>query len=334
MKLGQISEALGARLENASPQTEITAVSGIEQAGPGQLTFVSNPKYNNAAKTTKASAVIVSENFPALTTGMLRSKNPYLAWAKAIELFYHPPLYSPGVHSTAVVHHTAKVGNHAHIGPYVVIDENTVIGDHAILLAHVVIYRGATIGNNFFAHAHAVVREFCQLGDNVFLQNGAIVGSDGFGFAKDDESHWHKIVQSGKVVVESDVEIQANACIDRASIGETRIGRGSKVDNMVHVGHSCTIGHDTLLCAQVGLAGTTDVGNHVILAGQVGASGHLKIGDGAIAIPQTGIARDVASGAMVSGYPAIDHKLWLKCCAAYPRLPELVKALRARSGVD
>jgi UDP-3-O-[3-hydroxymyristoyl] glucosamine N-acyltransferase len=331
MRLSDIAQALNARLENASPETEITSVAAIENAALGQLTFVSNPKYNNAAKTTQASAVIVSENFPTLSTGMLRTRNPYLAWAKAVELFYRPPHYAPGVHSTAAIHHTAKVGKHAHIGPYVVIDEDAVIGDNAVLLAHVVIYRRATIGNNFFAHAHAVVREFCQLGDNVLLQNGAIVGSDGFGFAKDDEAHWHKIVQSGNVVVDSDVEIQANACIDRASIGETHIGRGSKLDNMVHVGHSCVIGQDTLLCAQVGLAGTTDVGNHVILAGQVGASGHLKIGDGAIAIPQSGIAQDVAPAAMVSGTPAIDHRLWLRCCAAYKRLPELVEALRARS---
>jgi UDP-3-O-[3-hydroxymyristoyl] glucosamine N-acyltransferase len=335
LKLSEIATALNATLENASPETEITGVSGIEHAAAGHLTFVSNPKYNAAAKTTKAAAVIVAENFPALSTGMLRSENPYLAWAKAIELFYHPPHYSPGIHSTAVIHHTAKIGKHAHIGPYVVIDEDAVIGDNAVLLAHVVIYRGAAIGNNFFAHAHSVVREFCQLGDNVLLQNGAVVGSDGFGFAKDESdsknAHWHKIVQSGNVVVESNVEIQANACIDRASIGETRIGQGSKIDNMVHIGHSCTIGHDTLLCAQVGLAGTTDVGNHVILAGQVGVSGHVKIGDGAIAIAQSGIPHDVAPGAMVSGAPAIDHRLWLKCCAVYAKLPEIAKAVRKLS---
>jgi UDP-3-O-[3-hydroxymyristoyl] glucosamine N-acyltransferase len=331
MKLADIAAALDARLENASPTTEITGVSGIEHAAAGQLTFVSNPKYNAAAKTTHAAAVIVSENFPAISTGMLRSKNPYLAWAKAIELFYQPPNYAPGIHPTAAIHPTAKIGQHAHIGPYVAIDENAVIGDQATILAHVVIYRGATIGHNFFAHAHAVVREFCQLGDNVLLQNGAVVGSDGFGFAKDDEAHWHKIVQSGNVVVESHAEIQANACIDRASIGETRIGRGAKIDNMVHVGHSCTIGHDTLLCAQVGLAGTTDVGNHVILAGQVGVSGHVKIGDGAIAIAQSGIPHDVAPGAMVSGAPALDHRLWLKCCAAYAKLPEIAKAVRKLS---
>jgi UDP-3-O-[3-hydroxymyristoyl] glucosamine N-acyltransferase len=328
MRLSEIAKALNAQLENASADTEITGVAGIENAAPGQLTFVSNPKYNSAAKTTKASAVIVAENFPAISTGMLRSKNPYLAWAKAIELFYQPPSYAPGIHPTAAVHSRAKLGKNAHVGPYVVIDEDVVIGDNAVLLAHVVIYRGVTIGNNFFAHAHAVVREHCHLGDNVLLQNGVVIGCDGFGFAKDDQARWHKIVQSGNVVVESDAELQANACIDRASIGETRIGRGAKLDNMVHVGHSCTIGHDTLLCAQVGLAGTTDVGNNVILAGQVGVSGHVKIGDGAIAIAQSGIPHDVPAGAMVSGTPAIDHKLWLKCCAAYARLPEIARAVR------
>ena len=335
MKLSEIAKALNASLENAQPDTEITGVAAIEHANPGQLTFVSNPKYNAAAKITQASAVIVAEDLPALSTGMLRSKNPYLAWAKAIELFYQPPRYAPGIHPTAVVHPKAKLGKNAHIGPYVVIDEHVVIGDNAVLLAHVVIYRGVTIGHNFFAHAHAVVREFCQLGDNVLLQNGVVVGSDGFGFAKDEEEvsgrRWHKIVQSGNVVVESDAELQANTCIDRASIGETRIGRGAKLDNLVHIGHSCIIGHDTLLCAQVGLAGTTDVGNNAILAGQVGVSGHVKIGDGAIAIAQSGIPHDVPQGAMVSGAPAIDHKLWLKCCAAYARLPEIAKAVRKLS---
>jgi UDP-3-O-[3-hydroxymyristoyl] glucosamine N-acyltransferase len=339
MKLSEIATALDARLENARPETEITGVAGIEHAAFGQLTFVSNPKYNAAAKTTLASAVIVAENFPAIPTGMLRSRNPYLAWAKAIELFYQPPRYAPGIHPTAVVHATARLGKNAHLGPYVVVDEDVTIGDNAILLAHAVIYRGASIGRNFFAHAHAVVREYCHLGDNVVLQNGVIVGSDGFGFAKIEDPkyeqpRWHKIVQSGNVVVESDAELQANTCIDRASIGETRIGRGAKLDNMVHVGHSCTIGHDTLLCAQVGLAGTTDVGNNVILAGQVGVSGHVKIGDGAIAIAQSGIPHDVAAGAMVSGAPAIDHRLWLKCCAAYAKLPEIAKAVRKLAEPD
>src|SRR5271165_6715429 len=159
MKLSQIAERIGAHIENGSPDTEINGVAGIEQAACGQITFVANAKYNAAAKTTKASAVIVAENFPAINTGMLRSNNPYLAWAKAIELFYQPPRYAPGIHPTAVVHPTAmkKLGKNAHLGPYVVIDEDVVIGDNAILLAHVVIYRGVSMGHNFFAHAHAVV---------------------------------------------------------------------------------------------------------------------------------------------------------------------------------
>jgi UDP-3-O-[3-hydroxymyristoyl] glucosamine N-acyltransferase len=332
MKLSQIADAIGARIENASPDAEITGVSGIDQAVPGQLTFVHNPKYAAAAKTTRATAVIVDEKFPAISTGMLRTSNPYLAWAKAVELFYQAPRYAEGIHPTAVVHPTAKIGTNAHLGPYVTIDENVEIGDHAVLLAHVAIYRGVKIGQNFFAHTHSVVREFCRIGNNVLLQNAVIIGSDGFGFAKDNSGHWHKIVQSGNVVIADNVEIQANTCIDRANVGQTSIGRGTKIDNLVHIGHACTIGEDTLLCAQVGLAGTTDVGNKVILAGQVGVSGHVKIGDGAIAIAQSGIPHDVLPGAMVSGAPAIDHRLWLRCCAIYPKLPEIAKAVRKLTG--
>lgn len=328
MKISEIARTLGATLENGSPDIEISGVAGIEYAGPGFLTFISNRKYAAAARTTKATAVILSEDFPAISTAMLRSKNPYLAFARALELFYRPPQYAPGVHPTAVVHAWTKIGKNAHIGPYVVIDEGAEIGDNAVLLAHVVIYRGAKIGHNFFAHAHAVVREHCQLGNNVILQNGVVIGADGFGFAKNEAGHWHKIVQSGPVVLENDVEVQANACVDRASVGETRIGRGSKVDNLVQVGHGSRVGEDTLLCAQVGLAGSTEVGNRVILAGQVGVAGHCKIGDGAIATAQSGIPSDVPAGATVSGYPAIDNKLWLRCSAVFNKLPELARQLR------
>jgi UDP-3-O-[3-hydroxymyristoyl] glucosamine N-acyltransferase len=331
MKLSQLSETLEARLENGSPNTEITGVAGIEEATAGQITFVANPKYASAAKTTKASAVIVSENFPAVPLALLRSKNPYLTFARAIELFYQPPQYRPGVHPTAVVHRSARVGKKAHIGPYVVIDENVSIGPNAVLLAHAVIYRDVTIGSNFFAHAHAVVREGCRIGDHVVLQNGAVIGADGFGFAKDDAGRWHKIVQSGPTVLEDEVEVQANACVDRASIGETRVGRGARIDNLVQVGHGSRVGENTLLCAQAGLAGSTDVGKNVILAGQVGVAGHCKIGDGAIATAQSGIPNDVPAGAVVSGYPAIDNKLWLRCSAVFNRLPDLMKAVRSQA---
>ena len=328
MKLSQLADTLEARLENGSPDTEITGVAGIEEAQAGQVTFIANPKYASAARTTRASAVIVAADFPSGNRTVLRSSNPYLAFARAIELFYEAPRYTPGVHVTAIIHPSASIGPNAHIGPYVVIDRDVVIGANATLLAHVVIYPGASIGDHFFAHAHAVVREHCRLGNHVILQNGVVIGADGFGFAKDDSGHWHKIVQSGPAVLEDNVEVQANACVDRASIGETHIAKGAKIDNLVQVGHGSRVGENSLLCAQAGLAGSTEVGKNVILAGQVGVAGHCKIGDGVIATAQTGIPNDVPAGAVVSGYPAIDNKLWLRCSAAFHRLPELMKAIR------
>jgi UDP-3-O-[3-hydroxymyristoyl] glucosamine N-acyltransferase len=331
MKLFAIASALDARLENGSPDTEITGLNGIEQAGPGDLTFISNPKYAAAARSTKASAVIVAEDFPAVSVAMLRAQNPYLSFARALELFHQSPRYPPGVHSAAVVHPTAKLGANAHIGPYVVIEEDAVIGANAVMLAHVVIYRGVTIGDNFFAHAHSVVRENCRLGNNVLLQNGVVIGADGFGFAKTGAGRWHKIPQPAPVVIEDDVEVQANSCIDRASVGETRIGRGVKVDNLVQVGHGSRIGEDALLCAQVGLGGSTEIGNKVILTGQVGIVGHCKVGEGTIVTPQSGVAHDIPAGALVSGAPAVDHKLWLKYSALLPKLPEIARAARTKT---
>ncbi len=330
MKLSQIASALHLRLENGSPDTEITGLNGIEHAGPGELTFVSNPRYAAAARSTKASAVIVGEDFPAIPAAMLRAKDPYLTFARALELFHPTFRYEPGVHPTAVIHASARIGPNAHIGPYVVIDENVDIGTNAVLLAHVVIYRGVKIGHNLFAHAHAVVRERCRLGNNVLLQNGVVIGADGFGFAKTAEGHWHKIPQPAPVVIDDDVEVQANSCIDRASVGETRIGRGVKIDNLVQVGHGSHVGEDVLLCAQVGLAGSTQIGNKAILTGQVGVVGHCKVGEGAIVTPQSGVAHDIAPGALVSGAPAVDHKLWLKYSAILPRLPEIARAARAK----
>jgi UDP-3-O-[3-hydroxymyristoyl] glucosamine N-acyltransferase len=331
MKLSHIASVLNVRLENESTDTEITGLNGIEQAGPGELTFVSNPKYAAAARSTKASAVLVAEDFTGISTArLLRAKDPYLSFARALELF-HPGLrYEPGVHNSAVVHATAKIGRNPHLGPYVVVGENVKIGDNAVLLAHVVIYRGAKIGNNFFAHAQAVVREDCVIGNNVLLQNGVVIGSDGFGFAKTDDARWHKIPQPAPVVIEDDVEVQANSCIDRASVGETRIRRGVKIDNLVQVGHGSQVGEDALLCSQVGLAGSTEIGKRVILTGQVGVVGHCKVGDDAIVTPQSGVAHDIPAGALVSGAPAVDHKLWLKYSALLSKLPEIARALRTK----
>lgn len=331
MRLAEIAQRLGAELCGEG-ETEITGIAGIEHAVAGQITFVANKKYMPLARTTGASAVLVEPGFPEIAVATLRVTDPYLAYAKAIELFYQAPENAPGVHPTAVIDATATVGARAHVGPYVVVGRYASVGDDAVLHPHVVIYPFATIGDRCVAHAHAIVREHCRLGDDVVLQNGAVVGADGFGFARTvpgpGESAWYKIVQSGPAVLEDHVEVQANACVDRASIGETRVKRGAKIDNLVQVGHGSTVGEDTLLCAQVGLAGSTEVGRNVILAGQVGVAGHCRIGDGVIATAQSGIPNDVAAGKMVSGYPAVENRQWLRSVALFNRLPEIWKGLR------
>jgi len=324
MKLAELADRLGAKC-HGNPDIEISGVTGIEEAGPEHVTFVANPKYASLAKKTTAGAVLVAPDFPEIQASTLRIKNPYLAFARAIEIFYPAQAYPLGIHPTAVIPPSARIGEGASIGAYVVIGENCIIGKHATILPHVVIYPNVTIGDHFFAHAHAVVREDCQVGNHVILQNGVIVGSDGYGFAKNNEGRWHKIVQSGPTVIEDDVEIQANSCIDRASVGETRIGRGAKVDNLVQVGHGSTVGENTLLCAQVGLAGSSHIGDDAILAGQVGVAGHCNIGDRVIITAQSGIGHDVEPGKIISGSPAYDNRQWLRVSAIMPRLPELLK---------
>jgi UDP-3-O-[3-hydroxymyristoyl] glucosamine N-acyltransferase len=329
MKLAELARILECECRG-NGDAEITGVAGIEEAGAEHVTFVANPKYAALARTTKAGAVLVSPEFPEVTTATLRTKNPYLAFAKAVEIFYQPPVYAPGVHPMAAVDPTAKIGGNAHIGAFAVIGAEVVIGDDATILPHVVIYPGAQIGNRLFAHAHSVVREYCRLGDDVVLQNGAIVGSDGFGFAKDDAGRWHKIMQSGPAVLGDRVEVQTNSCIDRASVGETRIGDGVKIDNLVQVGHGSSVEENSLLCSQVGLAGSSEIGKNVILAGQAGVAGHCRVGDGVIMTAQAGVSHDVPAGKVISGSPAFDNRQWLKSTALYARLPELIKQLQKR----
>ncbi len=330
--LQQLANYVGADLHGGDPETPIHGVAGIEVAAAGQLTFLSNPRYAPLARSTGAAAILVEPSFPVLSTPTLRVQNPYLAFARAVELFYQPPAYPPGVHPTAVIAPTAELAADSHVGPYVVVMDHARVGPGAVLLAHTVIYPHAQIGERFFAHAHVVVREHCRIGDHVTLQNGAVIGADGFGFAKQEEqplgSRWYKILQTGPAVLEDRVEVQANSCVDRASIGETRVEAGAKIDNLVQVGHGSRVGRDTLLCAQVGLAGSTNVGHSVVLAGQVGVAGHCTIGDGAIATAQSGVPSDVAPGKVVSGYPAVENRRWLRSVALLNRLPDLVRNLK------
>ncbi len=327
MTLAEIAKALNCDLEGDGDLL-ISGVAPIDEARPGELTFLANRKYQKKLRSTQASAIIVSRDFPPLTISTLRSRDPYLSFAQSIDLFYSPPVAPRGIHGTAVIADNAVIGSNPSIGPYVIVDRDAVIGDNVVLHPHVVIYSGVTIGHDFTAHSHACVRENCSIGNGVILQNGVVIGADGYGFAKREDGSYAKITQAGAVVLEDEVEVQANATVDRAAVGETRIRKGAKVDNLVQVGHGSKVGRDTLLCAQVGLAGSTDVGDNVILTGQVGVAGHCRIGDGAIATAQTGIPSDVAPGKLVSGYPAIDNRLWLKCSALFAKLPEMNKSLR------
>ncbi len=327
MKLQEIAERLGCRVEGDGA-IEITGVAGLDQAGPSELSFLSNPRYAPLLDSTRAAAVIIGEAVAGKTLSWLVSTNPYLDFARALELFYQPPRLRPGIHPTAAVAESAVVGINAGIGAFCVIGENVVIGDNAILHPHVVIYEGVRIGSDFEAHSHAVVREYCEIGNRVTLQNGAIVGPDGYGFARQDDGSHYKIVQSGKVVVEDDVEIQASTCIDRAAVGETRIKRGSKIDNLVQVGHAVTVGENAIVCAQVGIGGSSTLGDNCVLAGQVGLINHVRLGDEVLVTAGTGVPNDVPSGRKISGAPAIDNRQWLRCIAVFKRLPELNKRVR------
>jgi len=326
MKLGELASRLGAELRG-NAELEVTGVKGIEDAGPTEITFVANPRYTALARATQAAAVLVEPDFQEISAATLRIKNPYLAFSRALALFYQPPTYAPGIHPTAAIDSTAEIGAGSHIGAFVVVGPHVQVGPFSTLLPHVVLYPGVQVGSHFFAHAHSVVREGCILGDHVTLENGAIIGADGFGFAKNEAGHWEKIPQSGPVRMGSRVDVQANACIDRATVGATEIGDGTKVDNLVQVGHGSRVGENTLLCGQVGVAGSSVIGSNVILAGQSAVAGHCTIGDGAILTAQSAVSHDVPPGKMISGSPGFDNRIWLRAVTIFQRLPELLKRL-------
>jgi UDP-3-O-[3-hydroxymyristoyl] glucosamine N-acyltransferase len=272
--------------------------------------------------------VLVAEPLSSASPASLISSNPYHDHARALAMFYEAPLPLAGIHPQASIAKTARIGERASIGAFAVIGERVTIGKNAVIHPHVVIYEGAQIGDDFCAHSHVVVREYCRVGNRVILQNGVVVGGDGFGFAKTAQGTHFKIVQSGVTVIEDDVEIQSLSSIDRASMGETRVKRGAKIDSLVQVGHSCVVGEDNIICAQTGLAGSSILGKNVLLAGQVGISGHLTIHDNAVVYAQSGIGGDVPAGGVVSGSPAFDAREWLRAITAFPKLPELLKTVR------
>ena len=332
MKLAELAARLECRLEGDG-DLDIVRVAGIHDAGPGDLTFLANPKYESALAATRASAVILRDEVAAAPCSILRSRDPYLAFARAVGLFAPAARPQSGVHALAAIAADAVIGPDVSIGPFVAIGEGASIGDRTIVYPNVTIGPHARIGNDCVIHSNVAIRERVTIGNRVILQNGVVIGGDGYGFVRRGDGTHEKIPQVATVVIEDDVELGANTTVDRPAVGETRIKAGAKIDNLVQVGHGVTVGRNVLMAAQVGIAGSTEIEDDVMFGGQVGVGGHLTIGRGAIAVGQSGITNSLDPGVMVAGYPAIDSREWRKASVVFKRLPELkrrIEALEAR----
>jgi len=331
MKLRELAERLACRLEGDG-EIDIVRVSGIDAAESGDLTFVAKPKYLPALSTTRASAVLLRDDAsldvaPTRAIAVLRTADPYLAFARAVGIFAPQWKPQPGVHAMAAVAHDAQLGSGVSIGAFVAVGEGATIGDRTIVFPNVTIGPGARIGADCVIHSNVAIRERVTLGDRVILQNGVVIGGDGYGFVRRGDGTHEKIPQVATVVIEDDVELGANATVDRPAVGETRIKAGTKIDNLVQIAHGVTVGRNVLMAAQVGIAGSTDIGDDVMFGGQVGVGGHLTIGRGVVAVGQSGITNSVEAGLMVAGYPAIDAREWRRASAVFRRLPELKKRI-------
>lgn len=303
---------------------EISRIAPIDQAGQGDITFVANPKYLSHLKHCQASAVIVAPGIEAPQRDLIVTANPYLAFAKILDFFHNSNASGQGIMTGAMVAETAQIDSSATIFPGCVIGERVTVGARTIIYPGVCLYDDVVIGADCCLHANVVVREGCRLGDRVILQPTAVIGSDGFGFAPDG-GRYFKIPQIGIVALEDDVEIGAGSCVDRATLGETRIRRGTKLDNLVQIGHNVEVGNDCILVAQVGIAGSSKVGNHCIFGGQSAVAGHLKIGDQVTIGARGGASSDVAANQVLSGLPLMPHKEWLRSTMTLPKLPEMRK---------
>ena len=329
MKLKELADLLNCRLVGDG-ETEISRVAGIERAEPGDVTFIAHEKYLSKLAHTRASAVLVTEQVAgeqprAAATALLITAQPYLAFAHAVGLLTDAPAPPKGVDRTSSVAPDATIGPDVAIGPFVSIGAGASVGARTIIYPNVAIGPGARIGDDCIIRSQVSIRDRVVVGHRVIVQDGAVLGSEGFGFARQPDGTHLKIPQRADVVIEDDVEIGANSTVDRPAVGETRIGAGTKIDNLVQIGHGVTVGRRVLFAAQVGIAGSCVIEDDVILAGQVGVANHVRLGKGVLATAQTGIPNSVDAGGYVSGYPAIDHREWLKSSAVYRQLPALRK---------
>jgi UDP-3-O-[3-hydroxymyristoyl] glucosamine N-acyltransferase len=328
LKLRDIADRLQCRLEGPTGDVDVVRVAGIEQAGPGDLTFVANRRYHALLSHTRASAVILGHGDEGhAPCAVLRSDNPYRSFADAVKLFHEPGRPAVGIDRLSSIASDVTFGAEVSVGPFVTIGAGATIGARTIIHPSVVIGPRARVGDDCVVHSHVAIRERVIVGNRVILHNGAVLGSDGFGYAKQADGSHLKIPQYADVIIEDDVEIGANTTIDRPSVGETRIRAGTKIDNLVQIAHGVSIGQRALLAAQVGIAGSTVVDDDVVLAGQVGVSGHLRVGRGVVATAQTGIPNSLEDGEFVSGYPAIRNRDWLKSSAIFRQLPTLKKRI-------
>jgi UDP-3-O-[3-hydroxymyristoyl] glucosamine N-acyltransferase len=326
VKLRELAVRLECRLEGDG-DVDIVRIAGIQDAAPGDLTFLANPKYEKLLASTQASAVITRENGPSAPCATLRARDPYLAFARAVGLF--APAWRPaaGIHRLAAIADDARIGAEVSIAAFVSVGEGASVGDRTVVFPNVTIGPGSRIGSDCVIHSNVAIRERVTIGDRVVLQNGVVIGGDGYGFVRRGDGTHEKIPQVATVVIENDVELGANTTVDRPAVGETRVRAGSKIDNLVQIGHGVSVGRNVLMAAQVGIAGSTDIADDVVFGGQVGVGGHLTIGRGAMAVGQSGVTNSLTPGAMVAGYPAIDNREWRKASVLFRRLPELKRRI-------
>jgi UDP-3-O-[3-hydroxymyristoyl] glucosamine N-acyltransferase len=327
MRLNDLAAALGCSLEGDG-EVEIRGLRGIREAGEGDLTFVANRRYLEGLRTSRASAVILAPDAPRPSMAVLRTANPYLAFARALALFHPAPAEPPGIHPSAVLEDGVSLAPGVRIGALCFVGSGSQIGEDTMLFPQVHVGRGVRLGRACSIRPRVVLADGSWLGDRVVVQSGAVIGGDGFGYAPDGNRRYHKIPQVGRVVLEDDVEVGANTTIDRATVGETRIRRGSKIDNLVMIAHNVVVGEDTVIVAQVGISGSTTVGSRVTLAGQVGIVGHLRVGDDVTIGAQAGVTKDVPDGAIYLGSPALPHEDAKRALVYLRRLPELVDMVR------
>jgi UDP-3-O-[3-hydroxymyristoyl] glucosamine N-acyltransferase len=339
MKFSAIADAIGitetsSLVTNPDHDPDISGVAAVDQAVAGTLSYIEGAKFATFVATTNASALILprDEILQAQATqrgiAWLSAADPRLGFARAIGLFYTPYRPAPGIHPAAVLDPSVTYGENVSIGAHAVIQAGVSLGNGVCIHPNVVVYPNVRIGDGTVLHANCTIHERTQIGAGCVVHSGAVIGSEGFGFVP-TEAGWEKMEQSGITVLEDGVEIGCNTTIDRPAVGETRIGRGSKIDNLVQIGHGCQVGEASVMASQVGLAGGVTVGSRVILAGQVGVANQAKIGDGAIATAKAGIHSDIEPDEIVTGIPALPHKVFLKASAVYRRLPDMYKTLQS-----